>query len=170
MNVAIKIIAGLAAAGGIFAFLRRDSSSTSFILSPRQRVVNAARSQIGSADKAKYWASALPGQNPTGLDWCGAFALWSLHSAGLAKNWLWQIGKGFLLTDKSKLPITTVPQPGDIAYFTKNQHEAVVLSVDSNKKTVELANGNSIGGKVTVSNIPWNSVTAFFSITPLIGV
>ena len=169
MNGWIKILAALGAAGGIFALLRRDSSSTPFVLSARQKVANAARSQVGSSDKAKYWASALPGQNPAGLDWCGAFALWSLHAAGLAKDWFWQLGKGFLMTDKTKLPITTVPQVGDIAYFTTNQHEAVVLSVDSNNKTVELANGNSTGGKVTISNIPWNKATAFFSITPLVG-
>jgi hypothetical protein len=166
VNPWAKVLGGLAAVGTLVALLRGDSSPK---LSPRQKVVQAARSQLGSNDKAKYWASSLPGQNPAGLDWCGVFALWSLHQAGLALDWTWELGLGFLMTAHHKLPIVSTPQPGDIAYFTKNQHEAVVLSVNTVNRTVELANGNGNGGVVSPSTIPWNSVTAFFSIDPLLG-
>jgi len=164
MQFAVKVLAGLAGAGLLALLVRGDS------LSPRARVAAAARSQLGKADTTKYWASALPGQNPnTGLSWCGVFALWALHSAGLATNWLWQLGKGFLMTTKTSLPTTTSPQMGDIAYFTANQHQAVVLSVDPMNRTVELANGNGTGGVVTRSVVPFSSVYAFFSIAPLVG-
>ncbi len=168
MNQSAKILGGLAGAG-ILALLLRGDKNPLVSLSPRQRVVQAALSQMGSTDKAKYWASALPGQNPAGLDWCGAFALWCLHQAGLATTWYWQISVGFLMTTQHRLPTTTMPQPGDIAYFNTNQHEAVVVGVDNVNRTVDLANGNGHLGAVSPSTIPWNSVTAFFSIEPLLG-
>lgn len=169
MNAQTKVLSGLAGAGILASLLLRRDSNPLASLSPRQRVAQAALSQMGSTDKAKYWASALPGQNPAGLDWCGAFALWCLHQAGFAVDWFWKIGAGFLMTTQHSLPITTTPKLGDIAYFTKNQHEAVVIGVDNVNRTVQLANGNGNLGAVSPSTIPWNSVTAFFSIAPIIG-
>jgi|SRR6185369_14109920 len=163
MHVALKVLAGLAG-GAVLALLTRGDS-----LSPRERVATIARNEFGSSDNVKYWASALPGLNPAGLSWCGAFALWVLHQAGLATTWLWQPGIGFANTSTTKLPTTKTPEMGDIAYFTANQHYAVVLSVDPVARTVELANGNGTGGKVTRSVVPFSSVYAFFSIAPLIG-
>lgn len=169
MNLWVKILGGLAGAGTLAMLLRGDSSPFTPSLTPRQRVAKAALGEIGSTDKAKYWASALPGQNPAGLDWCGAFALWSLHEAGLVTDWLWKIGSGFLMTTQHSLPITTTPDVGDIAYFNANQHEAVVTAVDTVNRTVTLANGNGNFGAVSPSTIPWNKATAFFSIAPLVG-
>ena len=164
MQLSTRALLGIAAAtGGALALVFRKS------VSPRQLVADIARSQFGSSDNAKYWASALPGINPGGLSWCGAFALWALHQAGLATTWLWQPGIGFANTSTTKLPTTANPQMGDIAYFTTNQHYAVVLSVDPAARTVELANGNGTGGKVTRSVVPFSSVYAFFSIAPLVG-
>jgi hypothetical protein len=116
----------------------------------------------------KYWASALP--NTPGLehlDWCGAFALWALHNAGLALDWTWQLGLGFLLTKNHHLPTTPNPQPGDIAYFDHNQHEAVVAQVDGD--TITLINGNGTAGAVSQSQIQKSQATAFFSIAPLLS-
>ena len=93
-----------------------------------------------------------------GQAWCGAFALWALHKAGVARNVFWQVGNGFL----SHFPTTSNPQPGDIAYFNQYQHEAVISSVTS--ATVGLINGNGTGGKVTVSTVPRSSVTAFYNV------
>ena len=168
MNLWVKVLGGVAGAGTLALLLRGGSPFTPS-LTPRQRVAKAALGEIGSTNKAKYWASALPGQNPAGLDWCGAFALWTLHQAGIAADWFWKIGVGFLMTTQHSLPITTTPKLGDIAYFTKNQHEAVVVGVDNVNRTVQLANGNGNMGAVSPSTIPWNSVTAFFSIAPLVG-
>ena len=134
----------------------------------RLKVVNAATFELGSGDAAKYWASASPRVNMLGADWCGAFALWALHEAGLATDWVWEPGLGFLMTRQHKLPTTKNPEPGDIAYFDKNQHEAVVASVEPGG-LVHLVNGNGVGGVVTASSVSPSAVTAFFSITPLLS-
>jgi hypothetical protein len=135
--------------------------------SERQRVVFAALAEVGNGDPAKYWADVLPGVDPRGLDWCGAFALWALHQAGLALDRRWVLGRGFILVGPNPLPQTTNPKPGDIAYFTKNQHEAIVEFVSPG--AVQLINGNGQGGRVSVSTVPRSSVTAFFSIAPLLS-
>jgi hypothetical protein len=135
--------------------------------SPRIRVIKAALGEIGSSNAAKYWASSLPGTNMAGQSWCGAFALWSLHQAGLATDWLWEPGLGFLMATHHNLPRTSDPQPGDIAYFDKYQHEAVIYN--TTPTTVLLVNGNGTAGKVSISEVPKSSVTAFFSIEPLIA-
>ncbi|VVB55267.1 Uncharacterised protein [uncultured archaeon] len=132
-------------------------------VNPRLSVVQAALSQVGSNDSAKYWADVIPGTNMGKASWCGGFALWALHQAGLARNWFWQLGKRFLF----QLPMTKSPQPGDIAYFNNYQHHAVVGAI-IDPVTVQLINGNGTGGKVSVSTTPMHSVTAFYSIEPLL--
>ncbi len=162
MQLTTRTLLGIAVATGAAAGLLFRKN-----VPPRQRVADIARSQLGSTDNAKYWASALPGQNPAGLSWCGAFTLWALHEAGLALDTIWKLGVGFV---SGKLPLTKNPEIGDIAYFTANQHYAVVLNVDPIARTVELANGNGTGGKVTRSVVPFSSAAGFYSIAPLVGV
>ena len=130
----------------------------------RTAVVNAAMGEVGQGNAQKYWDVVAPGSTiGKGTSWCGGFALWAIKQAGLAANTFWQFGKGFLYN----LPITSSPQPGDIAYFTKNQHHAVVQSVNPDN-TVNLINGNGAGGKVSLSKTPKSSIAAFYSIQPLI--
>jgi surface antigen len=62
--------------------------------------------------------------------------------------------------------VTTKPKIGDIAYFTTNQHHAVVVGV--NGDSIQIVNGNGLGGKVTVSTTTRAAVTAFYSIVPLL--
>ncbi len=133
---------------------------------PRTRVVRAAQSQIGRSDATVYWRDVLPGLSPSSYppDWCGGFALWSLHQAGLAKDLNWVIGQGFL----DHLPTTQDPLPGDIAYFTNNQHQAVVTDV-SYDGTIGLVNGNGTAGAVSASDTLFPHVAAFYSIEPLLA-
>ena len=133
---------------------------------PRVRVVRAAQSQLGRSNAAPYWADVLPGVAPSGYppDWCGAFALWTLHQAGLARDLNWVIGQGFL----DHLPTTQSPLPGDIAYFTNNQHQAVVTDV-SYDGTIGLVNGNGTAGAVSPSETQFSHVAAFYSIEPLLA-
>jgi hypothetical protein len=63
--------------------------------------------------------------------------------------------------------MTYVPKPGDIAYFEKNQHHAIVAAINTDG-TVDLINGNGTGGAVTESRPAKTKVTAFFSIQPLL--
>ncbi len=132
----------------------------------RQAAVMAALGEVGNGDPKKYWEDVAPGDNPAGADWCGAFALWALHRAGLALDRRWVFGRGFILVGPHPLPQTTNPEPGDIAYFNKNQHQAIVEFVSPT--AVQLINGNGAGGKVSVSTVPRSNVTAFFSIKPLL--
>jgi len=136
-------------------------------VSQRLQVARAAQSQLGRSDASIYWADVLPGYPRASYpkDWCGGFALWTLHQARLAKNLIWIIGQGFL----QNLPTTQSPEVGDIAYFDTNQHHAVVTGVDHASGTVDLVNGNGAGGEVSASVTPISHVAGFYSIAPLLG-
>ena len=136
-------------------------------VSPRQRVAAAALSQIGATDANVYWADVLPQVAPSGYpkDWCGAFALWCLHQAGLAKQYDWVIGIGFL----DNLHTTPTPQVGDIAYFDTNEHHAVVVGVDLAAGTVDLVNGNGTGGAVSPSTTSISHAAGYYIIEPLLA-
>lgn len=136
-------------------------------VSPRTRVAEAALSQVGSSDAAKYWADVLPGYPASSYpkDWCGGFALWALHQAGLAKDYVWVIGVGFL----DRLHTTQNPDVGDVAYFDTNQHHAVIVGIDRAAGTMDLVNGNGTGGKVSTSTAPLSHAAGFYSIGTLLG-
>ncbi|UCC72334.1 MAG: CHAP domain-containing protein [Gemmatimonadota bacterium] len=136
----------------------------------RRAVVRAAAGEMGQGDPdriTEYIVDAV-GHDPRGprghLHWCGIFALWALHRAGLGTSIRWKIGRGFL----GHLPSTRDPQPGDIAYFTKNQHHAVVERVNGDG-TFDAINGNGTGGVVTRSTgVALSKAKSFESIQPLI--
>lgn len=128
----------------------------------RQRVVDVAMSEVGKKNLDVYFADAAPqflGEHP---DWCGIFALWALHQAGLLRDKSWKTGYGFLETHPA-LPATSDPQPGDIAYFTKNQHQALVRRNNGNG-TVDLINGNGWGGVVSLSTSKIEDIHTTYSI------
>lgn len=139
----------------------------------RAKVVAAAMSQVGKADLARYFADAAPqfvGQHP---EWCGIFALWALHQAGLAKGVQWKTALGFLEVEHEggpegrDFPRTDSPKPGDVAYYAAPyQHHAVVAGVRSTSDgvRVDLINGNGAGGKVSLGSKPLEAATAYYSI------
>lgn len=137
----------------------------------RECVVESARVELGNNDPKKYWDDVLPGTPISkGIDWCGAFALWSLHQAGLLPDVQWVVGKGFLWDvprNDWRLPIVKTPEPGDIAFFEHLQHQAVVEEVNGDLMT--LLNGNGEHGAVTRSTVPISHATLLFSIAPLLG-
>jgi len=128
----------------------------------RARVVALAKSEVGKADVDRYAASACPGCVGSRFEWCGVFALWALRTAGLT-DWQWRIGSGFL----TRLPTTSNPKPGDMAYFDSYQHHAIVAGVRG--ETVDLINGNGQGGVVTESSAPKGKAAAYYSIEQLIA-
>lgn len=161
-------IAGIGAAvAAAFALLRRDSASGACTEDAlRKRVVDYARTQVGKRELDRYFSDAAPqyaGQSPA---WCGIFALHCLHQAGLAKNKQWKTGLGFLEVPP-RLPNTTDPKPGDIAYFDNLQHHAIV-GANHGDGTIELINGNGKGGVVSVSNNQLSQARAYYSISKLI--
>ncbi len=134
---------------------------------PRARVVQAATDMLGVTDARAFWRDVLPPGTPESAypkDWCGAFALWCLHQAGLGLDIGWQVGMGFL---SANLPTTQTPQAGDIAYFTNNEHHAVVTDPDVGiPGSVGLINGNGMNGAVSASTS--GNAAAYYSIQPLI--
>lgn len=134
-------------------------------MSKRQLIVDAALSQVGMSDPSPYWADTSPTVDMGVSDWCGGFALWALHQAGVLLNKHWRMGLGFLLT-APPLSTTKSPQIGDIAYFNHNEHHAVVVGVST--KGIQLANGNGANGEVSLSTVQPSQVTAFYSIEPYV--
>jgi hypothetical protein len=134
----------------------------------RQAMVDAAVKEQQNPDPQKYCNDTIANGKSVDcskLSWCGIFALYCLHVAGLGLDIGWILGKGFLY----RLPnlFKTKPKMGDIAYFDRYQHHAIVKSVNSDG-TVTLINGNGAPGQITTTTKKLSDVTAFFSIAPLI--
>jgi hypothetical protein len=139
------------------------------MMDPRRAlVVEAAKSEIGPGDIPKYWASCgvSPGPKPNekGGQWCGAFALFCLHQAGLALGQRWVVALGFC--GPLKLPTTKHPEPGDVLYDDQPwQHYGVVESlVDGVLTTIE---GNTPTVQRKVRPLPPDVV--FYSIAKLLA-
>lgn len=84
--------------------------------------------------------------------WCGIFAWWALKSAGVPLP-DWKIGMSILEFVQPRPP-GSLPQKGDIAYRTKNDHFALVAGVESSAEAagkavkdvrVSTVNGNTAG-------------------------
>lgn len=142
----------------------------------RQAVIAAAAAELGAdthEKRIKYWESALGYEihhfeEISKLAWCGGFALYCLHAAGLALDVHWRIGAGFLLQKPHPLPRIAVPLPGDIGYLDKPfQHHFVVESVDE-AGTVHSIDGNQPDVRRKVRQIHTPTLT-FFSIAPFLG-
>jgi hypothetical protein len=119
-----------------------------------------------------YWADvlhqSLAASHPP--QWCGAFALWNLHKAGLGLELRWMFGPphfGFLWNLRELAP-HQIPEPGDIAYLDKPyQHHAVVVCVEGD--TVHTVDGNQGALQpIQKHEHPLGRWTAFFSIAPLL--
>lgn len=136
----------------------------------RARVVTVARSQVGATDPTRYWLDVLPNTKPPfPRSWCGAGYLWCLHQAGLALDVNWVIGLGLagaMSRSRKSFPVTFDPAPGDMAYFTRHQHHAVVVGREGDQ--LELVNFNGHGGTVTVTRCELRDVRACYSIENLI--
>jgi len=136
----------------------------------RSKLVKIALKEPATSPRVQnYWKDVLSSSDyaqnaPITKDWCGVFILWALHQAGLAKKVLWKIGEGFISTEH--LAKTDSPKVGDIAFFSHNQHQALIKAINGNQ--IELLNGNGTNGWISPSTVDRNSVTAFYSIDPFI--
>jgi CHAP domain len=130
----------------------------------RTTLVDLIRSEMAAPDSEKYWADVWGSPGPHPAAWCGALILWAMRQVGLT-NAKWKAG--LALPGQMALPKTTTPQVGDIAYFTKHQHQATVSEVLGNG-TYAVLNGNAAGGAITETQTTASKVAAFYSIQPLI--
>lgn len=101
-------------------------------MSSRDQVIEIARRELETGDPTggKYWRAL--GLKPPIRSWCGVFALWCLREAGLTAR-TWTPVRGFIYVDDagtgSRVPYlrpTKHPQPGDVAYYLRKQHYALV--------------------------------------------
>jgi hypothetical protein len=144
----------------------------------RAAAVSAARLELERvnapdgprADPADYWDVAaehsLTAAELKTLDWCGGFYLWALKVGGVAPaRVFWRFdGTGI---GSARLRLTTNPKPADLAYFTKNQHHALVEAVEDD--VVHLINGNGGGKGITRSSVHRSDVAGFYSVDPLLS-
>lgn len=130
----------------------------------RTTLVDTIRAEMASPDAEKYWADVWVSGGPHPKAWCGALILWALRQVGLTDaHWT----AGLALPGQLDLPTTKTPQVGDIAYFTKNQHQATVSEVLGDG-VFAILNGNAAGGAITETETSTGKVAAFYSIQPLI--
>ncbi len=108
-------------------------------MTTRDRVVEIARSYVGSTDRAGFWVKALGHDPGKSKHWCGAFWLACIKEAGLT-DINWDIMGGGV--QALKLPHTRRPEPGDLGYIDQPyQHHFLVEAVDD--KTYSSIDGNS---------------------------
>lgn len=183
-----QILGGLALAAGavvLFVLGRKASPYGTFSDNPgRQRVAEVALSQVGKGGNGDYMQLYLvPGDTVEasyvrpadavnkppvggGVFWCGIFALWVLHQAGLIRDVKWKWGEGFA----SMLPQTQNPKCGDIGYMDAWNHHDIVLGVEGDYvHTVDGNDGGSPGGIVKENMQPRSKFAAFYSIGKLVG-
>lgn len=118
----------------------------------------------------EYWADVLPPGTPVHdypKHWCGALCLFALHRAELGLDVFWR--GGFAARVLRQIEKGEVPKPGDVAYFKRNQHHAIVEHVDALARTVDTIDGNQEPGIVRKLARPFGSVAGFYSLEPLLG-
>ena len=134
----------------------------------RNRIVEIARAELGPGRVSDYWQSALGSgaRPPWPKHWCGAFALWCLHRAGVALDVRWKIGLGFL--EVQRLPKTRDPKPGDVAYFDQPfQHHAVVERLaNDGLYTIDGNQGGLLPVKEKFRKLPTTAI--YYSIEPFL--
>lgn len=114
---------------------------------------HTAAPSVWSDNVVKYKQSGLP-------SWCGIFSLWAVKSAGVSVgNWRQGVG----ISGVSGIKQTSNPQSGDIAYIAKNQHHAIVVSVEGNTITTIDGNSGRIGGEVTENRRSRSKFAGFYT-------
>mgnify|MGYP001588334198 CR=1 FL=1 len=133
-------------------------------MTTRTRIIEIASAEIGPGRRADYWIDVLGYDPGKAKAWCGAFCLWALHQAGLAREHKWGIdGSG--MVGPLKLPRTDTPSRGDIGYVHQpfqhhflfdREHDGWVYSIDGNQPDVREKKRRKVE-------------CAFFSIEPLLS-
>lgn len=153
------------------------SDETGEAIDARARVVARARSFLGpqgepcERDPNIFYRVAAPqfadGKHEHDTSWCGIFALACLKLEGLAPEFMWTTGKGFVYHLRS----VSLPKPGDVVVFgAPLWHHAIVEYVAAGK--VHSIDGNVLpfpkeGCSARVRDL--TPATVFYSIATLIS-
>lgn len=140
----------------------------------RAEIVRIAREEIGPQTKGHprvfdYVQRVMPDLKESqqryaakNSEWCGIFALWCLHEAGITEV-PWEIGIGFVY----RLPRTHDPKPGDIFVIPQPfWHHGVVESCaeKDGRKWLTSVEGNT--PSVVRRDRPAPSTAQYYSIDP----
>lgn len=113
-----------------------------------------------------------PGKQDSMPHWCGIFTWWALKTAGVPLP-DWKIGMSILKFVEPRPP-GTLPQKGDIAYRSKNDHFALVSGVESvataagkpvKDVKVRTINGNTAGSDNLGGQVQerWDPISAWLT-------
>ncbi len=134
----------------------------------RLNVVSTFRQYLGRYDDeflAAVWTDVGVPSWTHALHHCGATALFVYHRCGLFLDKRWVIGKGFALV-RPAIPLVKVAnvEPGDLVWYKRGQHYAVVADTPS-AGMLRIIQGNGEGKKVTETTRPAREVALAFSIS-----
>jgi hypothetical protein len=130
----------------------------------RSAIMDWAKSQIGSGDRAAYWLSAYGSDPGPKLAWCATFCLAALHAAGVGLEVKQVLGQGII--GPAHLKPTRTPQRGDIGYVDQPfQHHFLFDHIDD-KGLIHSIDGNQPDVRERTRRP--DQLTAFYSIEPLI--
>jgi len=116
-----------------------------------------------------YWSDVLPPgtlERDFPKEWCGAFCLFCIHRAELGLQVCWR--GGFAAKYLRQLAPGQLPKPGDVAYFSRYQHHAIVESVNGDARTFDSIDGNQSPGILRKQGRKLAAAFAFYSLAPLI--
>jgi hypothetical protein len=173
MLPALLIGAGAAALAALLGGSRKQPGEYQPVelgFSKRDQVARAAASQVGLSDPRPYIEDALGESTTDDFEWCGMFALWAIHQAGLLPGVLWKIGEGFASEYLKQIPASELAA-GDVVYWDQPyQHHAVVEWVDHARGLMSTINGNGAGGAVTRVVRSIAGADGYYSLKELPGV
>lgn len=138
-------------------------------IDPQQPLPPGVKPLPNPARVREYWADVLEPRTPLRdypAEWCGALCLFSIHRAELGLDVFWK--KGFAARVLRQRPIGELPEPGDVAYFKRYQHHAIVEKVDPEAATFDSIDGNQSPGIQRRWGRKLSSAAAFYSLEPLL--
>lgn len=154
-----------------------DANETGDVLdwhdAKRAELISRFRQELGAGDPDRYWA--LVGPSFKGKHWCGALCLYILRTSGLAPGVMWESDAaakryGFCFRLRQISP--SHAKPGDIAYFHRFQHHAMVVGIEDPRGAVPILatlDGNQRPpNRVREKRQRLSSVAAVYSIEPLL--
>ncbi|HUX77938.1 MAG TPA: hypothetical protein VMY40_15000 [Anaerolineae bacterium] len=161
----LLVAAGLAGAAAAF-----KNPRTSLEWNARQQVAAHAAGEVNKTDPRPYVEDALGHPSDWDRNWCGMFALWAYHQAGLLLDVHWKTdGSGFVGGNLRPI-VPSQLQAGDLIYFDQPyQHHALVEWVNHATGMMSTINGNGAGGAVTRVVRPIADADNYYSMGHLVA-